>query len=92
MPQTAARALDRWGCGEKGQLCREVVWERDTKKAALLPARPVTLRLPGADSLGGAGRKRRALNDNFINYVRSTLKGEPGADMTAACERYLEHR
>ena len=52
----------------------------------------MTLRLPGADSLGGAGRKRRALNDNFIHHVRAAMKAEPGADMTAACERYLEHR
>ena len=82
-----------WGCGEKGQLGRELEWTKKTKHQYLVPTQPVTLRLPDSEgSKSARERHTRVMNDNFLAHLRATLKEDPAADapVLEACEAYLD--
>ena len=88
-----------WGCGEQGQLGPLVTWQTDGKKKEdnqkhLMPSAPFQLRVhqdaPGLRS--AAERLSYALNDNFRAFVSEELQADDAADLTEACEAYLEHR
>lgn len=85
-----------WGCGEKGQLGRDILWdatvEKETKKQHLLPAAPFDIRVHDRTALVPRDRLKLALNDNFVTVVRAKLAADEGFDCTEACEHYLEHR
>ena len=88
-----------WGCGEQGQLGPLVTWQTDGKKKEdnqkhLMPSAPFQLRVHG-DAPGlrsAAERLSYALNDNFRAFVSEELQADEAADLTEACEAYLEHR
>jgi len=88
-----------WGCGEQGQLGPLVKWQTDGKKKQenqqhLVPKAPFQLRVhqgePGLRS--AAERLSYALNDNFRAFVADELQADEAADLTEACQAYLEHR
>ncbi len=88
-----------WGNGEQGQLGPLVTWEKDGKKKEanqrhLVPTAPFQLRVhqnePGLRS--AAERLGYALNDNFRAFVAEQLGANQAADLTEACQAYLEHR
>ena len=88
-----------WGCGEQGQLGPLVAWQTDGKKKEdnqkhLMPSAPFQLRVhQGAPGLRSAAeRLSYALNDNFRAFVAEELQADEAADLTEACEAYLEHR
>ena len=67
-----------WGCGEKGQLGRDLPWgpevPKEQKKRALLPGEPAYLRLPAHPGLDAHGRMCRALNENFLHHLRDEAR------------------
>ena len=82
-----------WGNGEKGQLGRDVAWDKKTARACLTPSAPFVLRLPGGGgTLSAKAKLQRALNENFLRHLRESLaEGGGGGDWAEACEMYLDH-
>jgi len=88
-----------WGCGEQGQLGPLVTWEKDPKRKEvnqrhLVPVAPFQLRVhQGEPALRSAAeRLGYALNDNFRAFVAEQLEADHAANLTEACQAYLEHR
>lgn len=86
-----------WGCGEKGQLGKELSWDKGTTKQFLKPTAPFNLRLPAVNADGGGAidsvqsRLTCTLNENFVGHIRATLAADPASDCREACEVYLDH-
>ena len=88
-----------WGCGEKGQLgMGDIEWSKKTSKGYLKPTKPWTIRLPTYSANGpSAGapdaktRLQRALNENFLAWLRAEVASDASADMRDACEMYTDH-
>ena len=87
-----------WGCGEKGQLGRELSWAKGTTRRFLQPTEPFDLRLPalGGNGSGAEGgtvqaRRTRVLNENFLAHLRDEIERDETADVREACEAYLDH-
>jgi regulator of chromosome condensation len=84
-----------WGCGEKGQLGRELAWEKKTKFKYLLPTEPVSVSLPSVHAgapVSAKDRHVRSLNASFLEHVRKIVETDGAADseMREACETYLD--
>lgn len=85
------RSAYAWGCGEHGQLGKQVTWEKATKKKHLLPSKlHVAPAVPGVSS--AEERMGHVLNDNFRAYVRKMVDADGACDLTEACESYLDHK
>lgn len=81
-----------WGCGEKGQLGRELEWEKHTKEAYLVPTQSFCLRLPDDGATSSVkGRLTRVLNENFLTWLRTQLDSDAAMDCAEGCEAYLDH-
>ena len=59
-----------WGCGEKGQLGRDLEWEKETKKRYLQPTEAIQLRLSDKSGIDVQTRLKLALNENLLTVVR----------------------
>lgn len=81
-----------WGCGEKGQLGRELEWTKVTKRNYLQPTQPLQLMLPDAGGEGSRARLARALNSNLLDFFECEVAADPSLDTTEACEAYLAYR
>lgn len=83
-----------WGCGEKGQLGKEVSWDKGTTMKYLGPSEPFSVRLPAAGGATGGtvqARRTRVLNENFLSHLSSEIAKDDALDMRDACEAYLDH-
>eukprot|EP00900_Chrysochromulina_parva_P021642 jgi/Chrpa1/4110/Chrysochromulina_OHIO_Genome00003228-RA len=92
---TDGYSLFGWGCGEKGQLGRELAWEKKTKFKYLLPTEPVSVSLPSVHAgapVSAKDRHVRSLNASFLEHVRKIVETDGAADseMREACETYLD--
>ncbi|KAL1526898.1 hypothetical protein AB1Y20_015589 [Prymnesium parvum] len=85
-----------WGCGEKGQLGRDLPWDasvsKEAKKEHLVPTEPLTIRLHDSSGLAVRERLQLALNENLLGAVRRKVEADAAVDLTEACELYLQHR
>ncbi|KAL3892546.1 MAG: hypothetical protein SGPRY_015028, partial [Prymnesium sp.] len=85
-----------WGCGEKGQLGRDILWDatvsKEDKKQYLLPSLPFDIRPHLGTGLEVRDRMKLALNENIRDFVKRKMASEPHADFTEACELYTAHR
>ena len=81
-----------WGCGEKGQLGKELDWNKKMSKGYLVPTKPWVVRLPeGNGTKDAKGRLQRALNENFLTWLRAEVGRDEAADCRDACESYVDH-
>ena len=84
-----------WGCGEKGQLGKELSWAKGTTLKYIKPSEPFDLRLPSATGISAGAtvqsKLTQALNENFLTFLRGEVAKDPSADCREACEAYLDH-
>ena len=60
-------------------------WEKHTKREYLRPTEPVVLRLPAASGTANAkARLCRALNENFLSWLRSEVAASRASQLKAA--------
>ena len=88
-----------WGCGEKGQLGKEVSWDKGTTMKYLGPSEPFSVRLPAAGGATGGtvqARRTRVLNENFLSHLSMprtasspTLPSCPARPQTPPCHHAL---
>lgn len=92
-----------WGCGEQGQLGREV--SKETRVAHLVPARPALTvgARAGDDGVrpacnGGPAEKRagvpslRVLNANLVTYVGALARTDPAGDWSDVMDEYIAYK